>query len=381
MVNERSVLRRFDDLKQELRLIWSNHTYPLLVIDSEGMILAANPAAESTYGGSLEGERFDTFFASDEDFITFRDTGLHQEARTLNVRTTTEFGATFNCQFISSEANLIVIASATNHSQSEAQTKLLKENIKTNNLMRSLRQKTRELENLNEEKTRLLGTAAHDLRSPLSVIHGFTEVIEYFQESYSEEVRHALGRIKKVSSHALKLLNETLSYSQIQSGKIELSRETTDIRSIVRECVDLQKRLGRKQNIEVKWEEPESRLDLSVDTVRLSQALDNLLSNAIKHTAPGGQVTVRLSQEPQAAVISVTDQGPGIAEEELNTLFEPFRKGTRAATDSSESTGLGLAITKRLIELHGGQLAVESKPKEGATFSLRLPLPQGDGPP
>ena len=246
------------------------------------------------------------------------------------------------------------------------------------NARRELTKKNAELERLNEQKNVLLGMAAHDLRSPLSVIRTYASFLkEDAEDGTAEERRTFAETIERTSRFMVDLIDDTLDLSAIESGKLVLHREPVDLEALVRAQVSLQGVIGAPKGVTFACEARGDIPPLNADGPKLEQVLANLLGNAAKFSPPGSAVRVTVGREGGEALVAVADQGPGMTPEDLAKLFQPFGKTMVKPTAGEKSTGLGLAIARRIIRGHGGDIAVESVPGEGTTFTVRLPLVKG----
>lgn len=242
------------------------------------------------------------------------------------------------------------------------------------NLQRDLHKKNAQLEKLNELKNRFLGMAAHDLRNPLNIIISYADFIQMEAEgSLSQEHQEFLETIKNSSWSMLALINDLLDYSRIESGKLELDSEAGDLVVHMRKNVELNRVLAAKKQIHISFSCNVEEQVAEMDWNKLDQVLNNLTTNAVKFSKEGQNVGVELRIDGDQASISIRDQGMGIPENMQEYLFKPFEKG-RAGTKGEKSTGLGMAIVKRIVEGHGGSITFESRVGEGTTFFIQLPL-------
>jgi two-component system sensor histidine kinase/response regulator len=243
-------------------------------------------------------------------------------------------------------------------------------------LQDQLRQRNQELSKSNQQKNELLGMAAHDLRNPLAVITGYASVLKRGLAGALEE--KSLGLIESIFTTGREmqvLLEDLLSVSQIESGHLNLNLLPADPRLIFESCVYLQHFQAEAKNIHLHSEVcPNVPACLQLDASKMKQALANLLSNAIKFSHAHTTIQARLLIRDDHLVWEVEDQGPGIPPHELGRLFEPFQRASVRATGGERSTGLGLAIIKRILEGHHGKITVDSQVGRGSTFALHLPL-------
>lgn len=236
-----------------------------------------------------------------------------------------------------------------------------------------LEAKNAELSRLNELKNRFLGMAAHDLRNPLSTIQIAMQILldaRYVLEP--EERNEILGDVERQSRYMLDLLNDLLDVTHIESGKLTLNPTPIEINAFLQDVVQRHHRLAESKGSSVQLEFASDGAALG-DPMRLRQVLDNLISNAVKYSPPGSTTRVRAERNDGRWLLEVQDQGPGLSEVDQQRLFQDFARLTARPTGGEKSTGLGLAITRRMVEAHGGQIGVRSTLGEGATFWFTLP--------
>jgi two-component system, sensor histidine kinase and response regulator len=228
------------------------------------------------------------------------------------------------------------------------------------------------LEELDEQKNKFLGMAAHDLRNPLSSILGFSQILRD-DEVEPQRGREFLAIITRAGEEMMNTLNDLLDISMIESGKLELHCKSTDLSELLHYHVYLNQVNAQRKNITIKTHVPDN-VRVFCDSSRIAQVLDNLLSNAIKYSPQKSQIEVTLQQYQDLRVeVSVRDQGPGVPLEKQSRLFGAFSKlGTRP-TGGEKSTGLGLAIVKKIIQAHGGEVGVNSATAQGSCFYFILP--------
>jgi PAS domain S-box-containing protein len=231
-----------------------------------------------------------------------------------------------------------------------------------------------ELIRASRAKSEFLGSMSHELRTPLNAIIGFSELLAQgvagpLNADQLEYVGHALegGR------HLLTLINDVLDLSKVEAGRLDLRFESCSLRDLVQSVHDTVSPLAAKKQVELSAQVPGDLPSLQVDPVRIKQALFNLLANAIKFTPAGGRVRLEAKLFGDQLTVSVIDTGVGIKAEDVPRLFRVFEQ-LDLGTGTQEGTGLGLALTRRLIELHGGDIQVESEPGKGSRFFFTLPL-------
>ena len=249
-------------------------------------------------------------------------------------------------------------------------------------LQREMFKKNLELEKLNQQKNRLVGMAAHDLRTPLGVILGYSEFLEAETAgALTLEQREFIAVIRRTSEFMLRMVSDILDVTAIESGRLRLDRRPTNVVALVDHCVKLNRVIASRKNISVELESgPVADSVLLIDAGKIEQVLNNLIGNAVKFSHQGTQVQVRITCSPDRVTIAVQDHGQGIPAADLPQLFKPFGKASVRSTGGEQSTGLGLAIVRRIVEGHGGRVGLESEVGKGSTFSFTLPLDAGPGP-
>ena len=226
----------------------------------------------------------------------------------------------------------------------------------------------------NRHKSTFLANMSHELRTPLNSIIGFSEVLgtKLFGELNAKQAEY-VGDIHESGTHLLSLINDILDLSKIEAGRLELSTSSFDLPAVVDNVLTLMKERAARRHVRLIREVPEVVGAITADERKVKQVLINLLTNAVKFTEAGGTVTVGVEVGPREVIVSVTDTGIGIAASDREIIFEEFRQATSEYTRKQEGTGLGLALSKRLVELHGGRIWVESEPGRGSTFGFTLP--------
>jgi len=244
-------------------------------------------------------------------------------------------------------------------------------------LYRDLIEKGRQLEAASRHKSEFLANMSHELRTPLNAILGFSEVLWErmfgdLNEKQAEFVQDILGS----GRHLLSLINDILDLSKVEAGRMDLHLTSFDLPLAIESAVSLIRERAARQGIALTVAADESLGEMVADERKVRQILLNLLSNAVKFTPAGGRVEVKAERAGDWAELSVRDTGIGIAPEDQAAVFEEFRQVGGPAAQQLEGTGLGLALAKRFVELHGGTIGVQSEVGKGTTFTFTLPLRQ-----
>ena len=232
-----------------------------------------------------------------------------------------------------------------------------------------------EAEQANQAKTAFLANMSHELRTPLNAIIGFSEMIERKVLGPISENYRQYGEIVRTSGqHLLAIINDILDIAKLNAGKTELHLEPVDINRTIVEAIAIMSRKADTAGIAIVTDLASQAPVVDADPVRIRQVLLNVLANAVKFTPVGGRIDVSTSVTPTNLRIAVKDNGVGMAPEDIPRALEPFTQVGRERALAQEGTGLGLPISKTLVELHGGRLEISSAPKQGTTVTIDLPI-------
>ncbi|MBF0141828.1 MAG: response regulator [Magnetococcales bacterium] len=356
--------KRAEERAGSMALFTEMNPAPTLRVDAQGLILEANPAAKSVIGEGIRvGEPLGRSLPQVDDCglgRLIREGLVNQIEVALGGR-----HYRFTVQGVA-ELKIAHLYGDNITASKEAEGKLL------------LAKET--AEKANQAKSQFLSSMSHELRTPMNAVLGFAQLLESDpDEPLSESQRDSTREILKAGRHLLKLIDEILDLSKIEAGKIQLTMEDVAFGDVLADCLTLVSSLARERNIGLN----STRTPLScgqyavwADMTRLKQVLLNLLSNAIKYNREGGKVAIACEavtdhpDEPRVR-ITIADTGPGIDELHLSTVFDPFN---RLGAEGSEvkGTGIGLAIARRLMEMMGGSIGVESRLGKGSTFWIEL---------
>jgi signal transduction histidine kinase len=246
--------------------------------------------------------------------------------------------------------------------------------IQNARLFREIETKSRELEVASRHKSQFLANMSHELRTPLNAILGYTELmVDGIYGDLPQKAGDVLTRIDRSGKHLLGLINDVLDLSKIEAGQLELALADYSLAEVVHAVVTQVEALAAEKGLILQAAVAPGLPAGRGDERRLAQVLLNLVGNAIKFTE-AGSVRIVAIRDGDAFVVSVADTGPGIAEADRQRIFEEFQQADSSSTRKKGGTGLGLSIARRIVELHGGRIWVESTVGRGSTFSFRVPV-------
>jgi len=238
-----------------------------------------------------------------------------------------------------------------------------------------------ELERETRAQSAFLATMTHELRTPLTSIIGFSEMLEDgLPGPLNEKQARFVVNILTSARHLLHLVGEVLDLAKLSAGRLELHKTEADLGGAVRRVCAAIQPLGDKKRIVIHADTGDEGLEAFVDEQRVDQILHNLLSNAVKFTPDGGRVDAIARRKDGCIEVVVRDNGVGIDADDCDRIFLDFVQGDSSYTRAAQGTGLGLALTRRLVELHGGRIRVDSAVGSGSAFTVSLPIGSGNGP-
>ena len=248
-------------------------------------------------------------------------------------------------------------------------------------VFRQLEDKSHQLEVAGRHKSEFLASMSHELRTPLNAVIGFSDVLlERMFGELNERQDEYLRDIRDSGRHLLELISEILDLSKVEAGRMELDPACVALAPVLEHGLAMVRERAERTGISLELTTDSAVETVWADELKLKQVVLNLLTNAVKFTEPGGSVVVGTRRNGDVAEVTVRDTGIGIADDERERIFEAFQRGGRGVRTSTEGTGLGLTLSKRIVELHGGRLWMESVVGEGSLFGFSLPLARAAAP-
>ena len=252
---------------------------------------------------------------------------------------------------------------------------LEEKNLELRNLHNALKISNDRLKESVDEKNRLIGIAAHDLRSPLSTVSSYFELVsDLLKENSIDDTMELVPTINQLLEFMFNLITDVLDYTKIEAGKLELIKRDFNLIPFMNQIIKFNKLLGTKKNITINPQYSHKKVMVKADQNKLSQVMNNLLTNAIKYSEINTQINIIINVSKKEVIVVVSDQGKGIPKSELGELFKPFTTTSVKSTGGEESTGLGLVSVKKIIETHGGRIWVNSAIGIGSQFYFTIPL-------
>lgn len=371
--------------ERKFRELIENAPDAILQVDSSGRIVVANRTAETMFGCSREeliGMQMDDFVPQTarsrhvahrkrfEAAGMSRPMGLGLDLSALR-KDGSEFPVEISLSPTQSENGVLVTAvirDVTERRRAEQQIDSLRENY-----LAELETRHKEAERLNRLKSEFLASISHELRTPLHTIIGFAELLDEQGEGpLNEKQKRFVHHIRADSDHLLSLINDVLDLSRIEAGGLVVRTEALQLESVISEAVNSIRPQAESKRLAVRVEHS-TEINVLADPLRVRQILYNLLSNAVKFTDPGGEIGVIAKVEGDFVQITVSDTGLGIPTEECARIFDKFYQVGYTTTGVRQGTGLGLTISKQLVEIQGGRIWVDSALGKGSQFHFNLP--------
>ena len=348
----------------------------VFTLSENGKIVKANAFATAQLGQDLQGRSFKSIlvnFHNQFDLEAIKENP--GKSYPLNIKKPDGLPQTYHFMFEFTAGNIIAFGQFDHGELDEVQKQIIYLNEELSNLARELHKKNAQLHRLNQEKNQFLGMAAHDLRKPIGLVIAYAEfLMDEAGHLLDDEQERFLDTIHRSSMFMKRLVDDFLDVSAIEAGKFELDLQPADMRNILDQSLQLNEIQAVKKGIALQVEKAAHLPRMCMDASKIEQVITNLVSNAIEHAHPKTSVIIHLQANEKRITFSVKDQGPGIPPEEMDRLFKPFEKTSTKKIGGEKSTGLGMIITRKIIEAHCGSIWVKSLLDQGTTVYFTLPL-------
>lgn len=374
------------ELERYKMLVDSVQDYAIFLLDKDGYIQTWNKGAEKNKGykpHEIIGKHFSNFYLQHDIDAKKPERELRLAAQLGRVededwrvrKDGTQFWANVVITALFDDDDVLVGYAKVTRDLTER--KHQEDALRTANHL--LKQRQHELEQLNLSKDEFISLASHQLRTPATAIKQLLGMLlEGFRGDLPPDLSPIIKKAYESNERQIDIVNSLLKVAQIDAGKLILQAAPVDLRRMLREIAEQQSdtAIARRQKIDVVV--PKSIADLHLDGAHFRMALENLVDNASKYTPAEGTIELSASQTADEVIISIKDNGVGIAPEDIDKLFTKFGRIPNELSDSVGGSGLGLYWAERVIRLHGGRIAVESKPSEGTVFYIHLPKGSAD---
>lgn len=401
MVNiteSKQVAEALDQEKSFVSAVFETASALVMILDTNGRIVRFNKTCEQTSGYSAEevkGKFFWDLFSVPEEVTKNKNVFSRLLAGQYPINEESYWVAKDGSRSAIAWSNTVllnrygavihIISTGVDITKRKEVEKKLKEAVgdlarsnqdldKSSQELKDANQRLRELD---EIKSHFISAASHELRTPLTSIKGYVEsVLEDEVGPLNEKQKEFLGYVKASTDRLHRLLNELLDLSKIEAGQVKMQKDLTNIKDLLKEETMIFNSQAGQKNISLNLETEMHLREIYCDGDKIKEVMDNLLNNAIKYTPKGGRVKIEAKNFQTGVQIDVQDNGIGISKEDIIRIFEPFQHIQKSGTDAEdeESTGLGLALVKRIVEAHGGDVLVKSQPGKGSVFTVVLPL-------
>ncbi len=344
---------------------------PFFLLDKDGRVLAVNSYCRDLFNASVVGLSFQELLVDFQQSFKLEEY-LHKNSHSLLCFSIPgSLPRSYLVTFRRVNDTILVFAESDAEELDLLRRELLQANQELNNLTRTLHKKNAQLAQLNKVKNQFLGMAAHDLRKPISVILNYVEfLLAETCEQLDAEQTGFLTTIENSAFFMKRLVDDFLDVSAIEAGHFQLNIARVNLAEILERSLVLARIQALKKGIALNVAVEPDLSDISLDGDKIEQAISNILGNAMEHSLAGTCISVSLQEVGDCIVFSVRDQGVGMNQDALQQLFSPFRKAGSVKPGGEKSTGLGLTISRKIIEAHQGELEVESQEGSGTTFTI-----------
>lgn len=353
-----------------------------VIVDGDDNVVEASPTTLASLGPQILGARFAGLLVPVARTRSPSATvGATPERRLLTFATRSGLPLTFDCRLARHEDKVLIVGGIDPDESDRLRREMLLLNQELGGRTRELQKANAELARVGHLKDLMLGMAAHDLRSPLMVVSTSIDFIrEDTWDELDPEQQELVTNIEEAAGYMTNIVRSFLDVALIHAGKLRIERAPESLEALARKAVRLVSPAARLADVTIRIQMPQALPVALLDGPKVEQALVNLLSNALRHSPAGSEVVLDLGLDEHGLTASVLDHGDGVPPEIERDLFQAFAHGPQHRSRSERGIGLGLAITRRIAEGHGGSISVESRRGEGARFTLCLPVTSdGDG--
>lgn len=358
--------------QQQAILEYFQNDAPILyfLLNENGGILSVNRYCQELLGESIVGHSFEELLIDFHQSFRLED-HINNRHALLSFNVPNSLPKSFILTFHKVDDCILVFGKNDAEELELLRSELLHVNQELNNLTRSLHKKNAQLAHLNTLKNQFLGMAAHDLRKPISVILNYSEfLLDEVQDQLNEEHIGFIKTIERSSLFMKRLVDDFLDVSVIESGGFQLNLKPTNPADILKRSLVLARIQANKKGVGLEVEIEHQLPEILLDGDKIEQAMSNLLSNAIEHSDPGKCVSIALKEVDGKVSFSVIDRGTGMSPEVMKQLFTPFSQARSVKTGGEKSTGLGLTITRKIVDAHKGKIVAESEKGCGTVFTI-----------
>lgn len=373
ITQEKELFNRIKYDAERLKILFEYSPDAIFVCDYNGSVIELNKASENLVGWSKCEAIGKTFF----ELNLFDKANFYKAAKVFYKALKTQPVGPDELVIFNKNREKLVIEVSTHPIEIEGKKLILctARNItESKKILLELAKAKEEAESANKQKTIFFASMSHEIRTPINAILGFTEVLkDIFYEKSEPEVKSYFDILQNAAKTLLHLISQLLDFARLESGSFKYEIKQVNFNKEITDVVDLLKMLAEKKNLKIVSELPNEDIIVQADPYTLNGIITNLLSNAIKYSEKG-TIRIRLQKEENYAICEIEDEGIGMTEEFQKKLFTQFIREDREKIRKSEGSGLGLALTKKYIDLNKGNISIKSKKGSGTTVTFQIPL-------
>ncbi len=350
------------------------------LLNSDGIVLTVNTYCQKVLGASIVGQSFGELLVDFQQSFRLEEHIQKDSHSLLSLSIPNSLPRSYRFTFRTVNDSVLVFGKSDAEELELLRSELLHANQDLSNLTRTLHKKNAQLAHLNTIKNQFLGMAAHDLRKPISVILNYAEfLLDETGEQLDKEHTGFLTRIENSAFFMKRLVDDFLDVSAIEAGRFQLNLNLVHPADILERSLVLARIQADKKKIGLDVNVEPDISAMYVDGDKIEQAMSNVLGNAIEHSLVDTCVSVTLKKVDNMVIFSVCDKGVGMSPEAMKQLYTPFSKTGAVKTGGEKSTGIGLVITRKIVEAHQGKITAESKEGSGTTFTITLNTKSNNG--